>query len=88
MTYDYETFLENELSHVYDISIYGGCVVKEFGDHIRINKQDWNKYKRQIIAALETGDKKDATRNNEAEKDSECDWSHYSITKRGATGNP
>jgi hypothetical protein len=83
-TFNYENFLENEASRKYDISVYGDCVVKEYENHIRINKRDWIKFKRQIIAALETGDTKHATGNNETEKDSECDWRHYDLTKRGA----
>lgn len=47
------------------IHVYGETVVKEFDNHIRIRKEDWNKFSPRIIEALKQGDKKHATGNTE-----------------------
>lgn len=53
----------------FTVHVYGEVVVKEFSSHIRISKEDWNKFRPQIVAALKQGDRNHATGNRETNKE-------------------
>ncbi len=63
--------LDEPIQRQSDMWIYGTTRVRFFEDHVRISLSDWNEIKQLVIPALKQGDKKHATRNSEAEKDSE-----------------
>jgi hypothetical protein len=42
----------------FTVSVYGEVIVKEFETHVRISKDDWNKYKQRLIPAFKQGDMK------------------------------
>lgn len=62
-----ESFDENErVKRQFTIHVYHDVVVKEFENHIRISKRDWDRLKRRLIPVLkqeETGDKEYAAGN-------------------------
>lgn len=64
--YFWDNLKENEQAADFDVQVYGETVVKEFSNHIRISKTDWNKYKQRIIPVLKQGDMKHASRDTEA----------------------
>jgi len=62
-----ESFDENDqVKRQFTIHVYHEVVVKEFENHIRISKRDWDRLKRRLIPVLkqeETGDMNHATGN-------------------------
>lgn len=50
----------------FEVNVYGEVVVKEYSNHVRINKRDWDKFKQRLIPVLKQGDMKHATGNTEA----------------------
>jgi len=58
--------LDEENLRRFTIQVYNEVVVKEFENHIRISKRDWDRLKQRLIPVLkqeETGDMKHATGN-------------------------
>ncbi len=53
----------------FEVSVYGDVLVREFETHVRISKDDWNKYKQRLIPVLKQGDTKDG--NTEAGNEEE-----------------
>ena len=63
-TFSEDNLRENEEANKYNsftVQVHGEVVVKEFKNHVRISKRDWDKFSPQIIEALKQGDKKHAT---------------------------
>ncbi len=50
----------------FEVHVYGEVVVREFETHVRISKNDWDKYKQRLIPVLKQGDRKDGSTDTEA----------------------
>lgn len=53
----------------FEAHVYGCVVVREFESHVRISKDDWDKYKQRLIPVLKQGDRKNG--NTEAGNEEE-----------------
>lgn len=64
--YGKEAFRENqELDQPWSVEVYGDTVVKNFSNHIRINKNDWEKIKKSVINVMQNKGEKNANGSNE-----------------------
>jgi hypothetical protein len=50
----------------FEVHVYGEVIVREFETHVRISKNDWDKYKQRLIPVLKQGDRKDGSTDTEA----------------------
>lgn len=51
-TWHHKVISDLDLSGDFSVHVFGECIVKDYADHVRINKRDWNKFKQRLIPVL------------------------------------